>query len=91
MEPAVSKIGTCEHNLQIKEVWREPWGPDYSHPHSPKTYVAHETMPEMYECGWLETIGPTPPFLKRIPMLLRDGDCDVCPHYQPASDWKPSQ
>lgn len=83
----MSRLGTCRHAYQIQEQWVIDVGPDYSHPHSPKKTERHEVMPEEYTCQWLEQHEPLPPPIKRRHggIDLREGDCEQCPHYEPAA------
>lgn len=85
----MSKTGTCRWTHQTLEVWRTPSGAglDYSHPHTRTQREEHVTLPENdYTCVWLSQFD-LPPAIKRYhgTFELRDGDCDVCPHYVPAA------
>ena len=78
----MSRTGTCRHSWQVQEVWRIPM---HRQPHEPAE--THEVLPEMYTCEWLAQHEPLPPTVKRWSggFDIRDGDCEACPHYEPAA------
>ncbi len=84
----MSKLGTCKWAFQVQELWREPGGLDYSHPHTPRAKPDHIIMPEnYYTCQWLDACGPLPPPLKRRHggLHINPTDCDHCPRYEAVS------
>lgn len=86
----MTKLGTCKWAYQIQEMWRLPLAPDYSHPHKPAK-DEHIALPERYTCDWLRQHLPLPPPIMRMHggFMIRDGDCDSCDRYEPASNWSP--
>ena len=79
----MTRNGTCKHTYQHQEMWSMSADKD---PHDPKNWH-HQPMPEeVYTCTWLAA-RPLPPPVARWQHTaqLRPGDCDACPHYQPAA------
>lgn len=78
----MSRKGTCRHCWQIQEMFRVPL---HRQPHEPEETKINQ--PDEYICNWADTLGALPPPLGRAAggFMLRDEDCNACPHYEPVS------
>jgi hypothetical protein len=71
-----NRYGTCRHCRQIAAVVRI-------------TSDLHEEViadwPEVYTCHWLDGFELPPPVQRwNGGFEIRNGDCEICPHYEPA-------
>lgn len=77
----MSRLGTCKHCFQIQEA--------YVIGDRPGDKPERVLDAEEYTCQWLDQFQPLPPAIDRKHggFDLREGDCDVCTQYEPASSW----
>jgi hypothetical protein len=75
MDDAMSKVGTCAHTFEIQEAYVVNAG-----------RTTRIDDPQQYQCTWGDKHHMPPPLIRAVATNhIHPGDCDVCPHYQPAA------
>jgi hypothetical protein len=86
------RLGTCRFAFQIQE------GRAHEAHTQPHQLQPLEICPEEYQCDWLSFVQESieevlpPPVMRRAGgMGLNPGDCENCPHFEPAGKWSLAQ